>query len=221
MADTITPYLGLTAPEVGTPDYAPKINANLPLIDAFVPKTVYSVSSGGATPALTIALPNVGAITVSRFRLVMGSLRVPAGAQLYCRFSNDGGSTYASGASDYDYARTDLSAKSAGTQTFDGSSGASAIFLSPALRASVPSEAGSMTLDIDLFANAGNFSTHVIGSGQFINNDGSGYRTAVQIAGAFLPTTAAATHVRISGVLAGNFSQTISCFWSLLSVPFN
>lgn len=223
MSTTLTPTLGLIKPAYNTEKNAwgDHVNNSFNLIDDFASKAVRQIGTGGGSNgALAIALPNASADLITRCRLIMGAVRAPDGSNIFARLSNDNAATFKSGASDYDYVRADVSAKSGGTQTFAGSTGASGILLTPTLN--LPATDGNyLAIDIDIFNNASTFFTRLTWVGNVVDNDGSGYRTDVRGSGAFLVTSAAPTHLRVSGSLAGDFNQAITSRWVLLTVPKN
>lgn len=132
MSITTTPNLGLEKPAYNTEKdtWGGNLNDNADKIDAFAGKVVQRVASGDQTSGtLTVALPTTAGTS---YRLVVENIRSTTSdnTQLFCRLNAGGG--ILSGATDYEFARRDLSNESGGTQALAGSAGAAAILLTPA-----------------------------------------------------------------------------------------
>lgn len=221
MTDVVTPNLGLTEPtfndDKNTWGYI--CNTNFDLIDAFAGKPPIKLSSGsGIDSSASIALPTIAAGRRS-FQLRMLEVRASAGWQIFARLSFDSAATWASGSSDYAYARTDLSVKSGGTQTFDASAAASAIMLSPALALNGSAQAYSLAIDLDVYEGVGNQSCTLTGRGTYQNDDGSGYLTHSNFSGTSLTLTAVPTNIQIVAMSAGSPVTGLRSNWSLFAFP--
>lgn len=223
MADTITPYLGLTVPEIGTTGYAPKINTDLSLIDtAFGTKLARVVANGSqGSGSLSLALPSAG---VASYRLIIDNMTVASdNTAVFARISNDSGLTYLSGASDYEYARRDLSNQSTGTQALDASAAASAILLTPAtLKSANVATAPRHRLIIDIVSAAYNTNTNydLSLSAMAFYRTAAGYRARSEVAAGVVGTyVSPITNIRIGGVLAGNYAQNLALNYTLYALP--
>lgn len=223
MADTTTTYLGLTKPEIGTTGYAPKINTDLDLIDtAFGAKTPRVIANGTVTGGtLSLAMP---APLNGRYMLVIDGIRMPTSddAALFARLSVDGGSTYLTGASDYEYARRDLTNQSSGTQALAASAGADAIILTPTLDGSATTALPRHSVVIDIVSsvyNAGaSFSISL--TSRSVHRTASGYRGGSEVYGGLVSgQTASVGGIRIGGVAGSDYTKQVDLVYTLYYVP--
>lgn len=221
MSYDTTTRLGLKKPDYNTEkntwgalhnENCDDIDAFAQEYDTFVAKAERKLLSGTQASAglVTLALDT----NFTTYRLILSNLS-SAGSQAFCRFS-DGSNDPAT--SNYDYARTDLSTKSGGTQTFAAASNAGAIFLTDVMK-SVGSDGqnkGFIVLDISTRLDSTEAHTDVIWRAGYKNNDGSGYRVSTTGAGALLGQTSRSTYIKIGG---GSYSDGIRCSYTLIGVP--
>lgn len=211
MADSITPILGLTKPEVGASDdtWGDKSNTNLGLLDTFAGTTVRVLDSGVVASAqATLDLPLPTDVDLVKI-VVTGLLPITDLQDLYVRVSTNSGSSYLSSGTDYAYAMSYLSPTSV-TATVDCDD--QAAFIRAAITQSASTSASS-NLELTVSYEAGRFPQLSISNvhggsviGLFRRYEGA----------AVVPGTASKlTNIRLV-YASGNIS---ACRWCILSVP--
>jgi hypothetical protein len=225
MADTITTYLGLTAPEVGTAGYAPKINADLVLIDtAHGTKLAHLVQSGATAGAASYDIVFPAPLAAS-YILVIEAIRSSTtdNIGLWARLSIDGGANFLSGASDYEYVRRDLSNQAGGTQALVGSSAASYIPLTPETLKGASTTASPRHRIVMQIASTSLPAASIVDTCLEVNavyKTTSGYRARSEISAApAISTAAGVSAVRLGGVQTGTLTFQLGLNYALYAVP--
>lgn len=214
MSITTTPNLGLEKPAYNTEKdtWGGNLNDNADKIDAFAGKVVTLLSSGvNQSATFTLALPS----TYAAFILRLYDARSPVG-QAYLKVSVDGGSNYLAGTS-YEYARTDVSSQSGGTQTLAGSAGEEAFLLSAEMANQGSDTAYSGVFDIEISTHAltTTFATNVKATGAYRNS--GGHRTVSSFAGALVSPAAKATNIKL-GSSGSSYGNALLCRYALFGV---
>lgn len=213
MADVITPYLGLTVPEIGTASYAPKVNADLVLIDtAYGAKTPHVLATGNIlNGTLNLTVPT----GFNEYELRLGDIRPPSGYKIFARMNGDAGSTA------YEYLRSDVTAAAGGTQAFEASTGAAALIISPAVMSSVSDGNVRQAAVI-------RFSTYPSSLGAYNNNkfnavvdcrSAAGNLALAQTTGALITPGGVITSIQIGAVTGSDYTGDIALKYALLGLP--